>query len=124
MFAAVYFFSFGLDVNPSALSSSWGIAAILAFVTVFTKIGTGWFAAGRDKVGNKGRLRAGLTLVARGEFSIVIAAIGASAGVPGISALATAYVLIMAFLGPILARQSDWFAGLLPKKPKAKPAVA
>ena len=38
---------------------------------------TGWYAAGRAGVGPKGRLRAGTVMIARGEFSIVIAALGA-----------------------------------------------
>ena len=35
---------------------------------------SGWFAAARAGIGPRGRLRAGAALVARGEFSIVIAA--------------------------------------------------
>ena len=53
-----------------------------------------------------GRARAGAALVARGEFSIVIA--GLAVGVPGVpsdlAALATAYVLLMAVFGPVAAR--------------------
>lgn len=46
-------------------------------------------------------MRAGLTLVARGEFSIVIAGIGTGLE-PQLKPLAAAYVLFMAVLGPIL----------------------
>jgi CPA2 family monovalent cation:H+ antiporter-2 len=43
-------------------------------------------------------------LVARGEFSIVIAGLGVSAGLePQLGALAATYVLLMAIVGPILA---------------------
>lgn len=49
--------------------------------------------------------RAGAALVARGEFSIVIAGFGASAGLEAqLGPLAAAYVLFLAMLGPILAR--------------------
>jgi monovalent cation:H+ antiporter-2, CPA2 family len=43
--------------------------------------------------------------VARGEFSIVIAGLGVSAGIePQLGPLAAAYVLLMAILGPVAAR--------------------
>jgi CPA2 family monovalent cation:H+ antiporter-2 len=50
-------------------------------------------------------LRAGAALIARGEFSIIIAGLGVSAGLePQLGALSAAYVLFLAILGPILAR--------------------
>lgn len=109
VFASVFFFSFGLAVDPTKLGSSWGVAILLAVITCATKVVTGWWAAGRDGVRSRGRMRAGFTLVARGEFSIVIAGLAVSAGVRGIGALATAYVLIMAVAGPLLARHADTF---------------
>ena len=58
------------------------------------KVVTGWYAAGRIGVGRRGRLRAGTVLIARGEFSIVIAALGVSlVDGPELGALAAAYVL-------------------------------
>ena len=59
------------------------VAIALAVVTTATKVGTGWFAARRDGVAVPGRLRAGTALVARGEFSIVIAGLAVAAGHPG-----------------------------------------
>mgnify|MGYP000934473079 CR=1 FL=1 len=73
----------------------------------------GWYAAARDGVAPRGRLRAGLTLVPRGEFSVVIAGIAVAGGYPEVGLLATAYVLILAVVGPILARYSDSIAGRL-----------
>jgi CPA2 family monovalent cation:H+ antiporter-2 len=62
-----------------------------------------------------GRLRAGAALVARGEFSIVIAGLALTSGTlnPGLAPLATAYVLIMAVVGPVLARVMDPLARAL-----------
>ena len=69
---------------------------------------TGWYGAGRLGVGPRGRLRAGAALAARGEFSIVIAALGAGlADGSELGALAAAYVLITAVTGPLLARYAD-----------------
>jgi CPA2 family monovalent cation:H+ antiporter-2 len=44
-----------------------------------------------------------MALVARGEFSIVIAGLGAGIE-PKLQPLAAAYVLFLAILGPLLAR--------------------
>ncbi|GAC1510690.1 MAG: hypothetical protein NVS1B16_01080 [Pseudarthrobacter sp.] len=57
-------------------------------------------------VGRPGRFRAGAALIARGEFSIVIAGLAVASGmVPrDLAALATAYVLLMAITGPLAAR--------------------
>jgi CPA2 family monovalent cation:H+ antiporter-2 len=44
-------------------------------------------------------------LVARGEFSVVIAGLGVDAGLePRLGSLTAAYVLMLAVLGPVLAR--------------------
>lgn len=71
-------------------------------VTAGTKIATGYWAAKRAGISAKGRWRAGGTLVARGEFSIVIAGLAVTAGVePALGPLATAYVLVLVVIGPL-----------------------
>ncbi|MEU3473691.1 cation:proton antiporter [Rhodococcus sp. 05-340-1] len=106
LFAAMFFVVFGLATDPATIPPVLGWAVVLAVTTAATKIATGWWAAGRQGIGRPGRLRAGAALVARGEFSIVIAGLAVAAGaVEGeLTALATAYVLLMAILGPIAAR--------------------
>jgi len=69
-----------------------------------TKILTGWWAARNAGVGSKGRWRAGVGLIARGEFSIIIAGLAGTAFEPQLAPLAAAYVLLMALSGPILTR--------------------
>ncbi|MEV6100037.1 cation:proton antiporter [Nocardia sp. NPDC051981] len=106
LFAALFFVAFGLSTDPGAIPPVLGWAILLAFVTTLTKLGTGWWAASRQGIRRMGRARAGAALVAHGEFSIVIAGLAVSLG--GVSrrlaALASAYVLMMAVLGPIAAR--------------------
>ncbi len=106
LFAAVFFVVFGLKTDPAAIPPVLGWAIVLAVAGVLTKLITGWWAARRQGIGRLGRARAGAALVARGEFSIVIAGLAVSSGaVDGkLAALATTYVLIMAVLGPITAR--------------------
>ncbi|MGH4024279.1 MAG: cation:proton antiporter [Pseudonocardiaceae bacterium] len=109
LFAAVFFVVFGLNTDPRQIPPVLGIALALAAVTTVTKIATGWWAARRAGIRTLGRFRAGAALVARGEFSIVIAGLAvASGGVPSeLAALATTYVLLMAVLGPIAARVAE-----------------
>ena len=105
LFAAIFFLFFGLQVDPSTLPAVFIVALGLGIVTTLTKIITGYFATRRAGSDTAQGFKAGRILVARGEFSIVIAGLGVSVGLePELGALATAYVLIMAVIGPILAR--------------------
>jgi CPA2 family monovalent cation:H+ antiporter-2 len=105
LFAALFFLFFGLEIDPATLPPVLWQAAALAVVTTGTKLLTGWWAARPAGVDTAGGLRAGAALAARGEFSIVMAGLGVNAGLePQLGPLAAAYVLLLAVLGPILAR--------------------
>ncbi|WP_328877260.1 cation:proton antiporter [Streptomyces sp. NBC_00299] len=123
LFAAVFFVFFGLHTDPADIPPVLVPALALAVVTTLTKIATGYWAARRAGISRKGRWRAGGTLVARGEFSIVIA--GLTVGVePRIGPLATAYVLILVVLGPLAARWTEPLARRLGRRsPRETPAV-
>ncbi len=103
LFAATFFFFFGLQIDPATLPSALPSAVLLGVVTAVTKVLTGFWATRRTGVARRGRLRAGMALVARGEFSIVIAGLGVGLE-PQLGPLSAAYVLFLAVLGPILAR--------------------
>ena len=108
LFAATFFLFFSFQIDPADLVDVAGWALLLAAITTVTKVATGWYAAQRIGVARPGRLRAGTILIARGEFSIVIAALGADlADGPELGALAATYVLITAILGPLATRFSD-----------------
>ncbi|KAA2262731.1 cation:proton antiporter [Solihabitans fulvus] len=123
LFAAVFFVVFGLNTDPSAIPPVLGIAVALAVITTLTKVATGWWAARRQGIAPLGRARAGAALVARGEFSIVIAGLTVASGaVDGqLAALATAYVLLMAVLGPVAARVVEPLAKAVRRR---RPAAA
>ena len=103
LFAAIFFFFFGLEIDPHSLPPVLLVALSLAVATTATKILTGYWSTRRFKLSRKARSRAGLTLVAHGEFSIVIAGLGVGLE-PRLGSLSAAYVLIMAMLGPVAAR--------------------
>lgn len=108
LFAATFFVFFSFQIDPADLLDVAGWAVLLAVIGTVTKVATGWYAAGRSGIGERGRIRAGTVLIARGEFSIVIAALGADL-VDGseLGALAAGYVLITAVVGPLCARYAD-----------------
>ncbi|MEE9228264.1 MAG: cation:proton antiporter [Acidimicrobiia bacterium] len=108
LFAAVFFVFFGLSTDPGEIPGVLLVAVLLGVVTATTKLVAGWWAARRDGVGPAGRLRTGLSLVARGEFSIIIAGLAVGvAGAEDLPALAAAYVLLMAVTGPLVAKLAD-----------------
>lgn len=108
LFAATFFVFFGLSVNPGALREVAVAAAVLWLVSTGAKVATGWWAARRAGVGRRGAARAGTALTARGEFSILLAQLGVTAGLePQLGPLAAAYVLLSAVAAPLLARAAD-----------------
>lgn len=108
LFAAVFFVFFGLSTDPGAIPSVLLVAVALGVVTAGTKLVVGWYAARRARIGQAGRIRAGFALMARGEFSIVIAGLAVGvAGAEELPALAAAYVLLMAVTGPLAAKLAD-----------------
>ncbi|GLX01544.1 cation:proton antiporter [Microtetraspora sp. NBRC 16547] len=105
LFAAVFFVFFGLQTDPAAIWPVAGLAALLAVVSMITKLATGAYAARRAGIAREGRVRAGIALIPRGEFNIVIAGLAVAAGAhPDLGPLAAAYVLILAAFGPLAAR--------------------
>jgi len=108
VFGGLFFVFFGLTIDPRDLLPVLVPALILAVITAVTKIATGSWAAARAGIGPKGRWRTGLSLIPRGEFSIVIAGLGVAAGVESqLGPLAAAYVLILAVVGSVLMRMAD-----------------
>lgn len=108
LFAAIFFLFFGLAIDPLTLGPVLVPAIILGLVSMVTKVFTGWWATQNMSLSTGSRLRAGVTLIARGEFSLVIAVMGVSAGLdPQLGTLSAAYVLFTAILGPILLRVAD-----------------
>ena len=105
LFAAVFFVAIGLAADIRQLVPMLPAALLLAAVTALTKVATGRFAARRDGVGRRGQLRAGTTLIVRGEFSLVIIGLVGET-VPAVEAIVTPYVFILAVVGPIAARFS------------------
>jgi monovalent cation:H+ antiporter-2, CPA2 family len=94
LFSAIFFFFFGLQIDPASLPLVLPYALALGAVTAITKVMTGYWASRRIAVDARGSWR---------EFSIVIAGLGMTLE-PRLEPFAAAYVLLLAILGPVLAR--------------------
>lgn len=108
LFAATFFLFFSFQIRPSSLLGALLPAVLLVAVGTAGKLATGWVAGRSLGVGPRARLRAGSALIARGEFSIVIASLGATiAHGEDLGALAAAFVLLSAIVGPVIAKYAD-----------------
>lgn len=106
-FGAIFFFSFGLTIEPSSLGGAIGMTIIAVILTIASNFGAGMIAGRLAGMSPKASLNVGFTLVSRGEFSIIMANIGKAGGLmASIQSFAVLYVLILAVLGPILTKES------------------
>lgn len=104
-FAALFFVYFGLNVDPSQILDAAVPATVLAVLGIGSKMATGWLAVRRKGLSLNAARRAATILVARGEFSIVLAGIGVSGGLDSdLGPIVVTYVLFLAIIGSIVVR--------------------
>jgi monovalent cation:H+ antiporter-2, CPA2 family len=112
LFAALFFFVFGLSVDLDALGSLGWLIALAVVLSVVGKL-AGTYAAGR--VGGftpRQSVNAGAALVSRGEFTIILAQVAAmneaiaASTRRDLAAFAGLYVLATAILGVVLMKES------------------
>jgi monovalent cation:H+ antiporter-2, CPA2 family len=125
LFAALFFFVFGLSIDVEALGSVGWLIALAVVLSVAGKLG-GTYAAGR--VGGftpRQSVNAGAALVSRGEFTIILAQVAATnEAVPAstrrdLVAFAGLYVLATAVIGVVLMKESKRIGSrLFPPIPK------
>lgn len=107
-FGAIFFFGFGLTIDPFALGGAVWMALGAVVLTVIGNVVAGILAGRSAGLSQAGSLNVGLTIVSRGEFSIILANLAKAGGLlPIIQPFAALYVLILAILGPILTKESE-----------------
>ncbi|HEX5727213.1 MAG TPA: cation:proton antiporter [Longimicrobiaceae bacterium] len=104
LFAAVFFLGFGLGLDPAAFAGVWPEALVLAPLAIALKTAAGWLAGRRDGLSQRSALVLGLTLVPRGEFSVVLAGLAVAVGMPELGALIGLLVLALSLAGTVLMR--------------------
>ena len=117
-FGALFFFGFGLTIDPFALGGAVLPVLGAVVVTLVGNVAAGLLAGKSAGLGVGPSLNVGLTIVSRGEFSIIMANLARSGGLsPVLQPFAALYVLILAVLGPLLTKESDRIYGLI-KRPR------
>ena len=107
-FGAIFFFSFGLSIDPFTLGGAVWLAVGAALLSLVSVIVAGLIVGRRAKLSAVGSLNLSFTLLARGEFSIIIASLAQAGGLLGIvQPFAALYVLILASVSPLLAKESE-----------------
>jgi CPA2 family monovalent cation:H+ antiporter-2 len=107
-FGAIFFFSFGLTVDPFSLGGAVWLAIGAAILSLVGVVVAGQLAGRRAGLSGAASLNVGLTLLGRGEFSIIVAKLAQTGGLlPLIQPFAALYVLILASLAPLLAKESE-----------------
>jgi CPA2 family monovalent cation:H+ antiporter-2 len=108
LFAAAFFVFFGLSTAPHTLLPILPLAVLLAVIGAGTKLATGYYAARREGIKRKGRWRAAVALVPRGEFSVVVAALAVQGGAePKLAPLTAAYVLLTIIIAASISSIPD-----------------
>ncbi|MEU1280499.1 cation:proton antiporter [Streptomyces sp. NPDC005805] len=121
-FGAIFFFAFGLSIDPGDLPVViWPVLAAVVLTLVMNVVAG--LAAGRlYRFGPQESSNVATTLLARGEFALILATMAAAAGLDSrLSPFIASYVLLLAVLGPLAAGRSHWLARVLPGGRKKDP---
>lgn len=118
VFAAVFFVATGILIDPADVLAHWPAILILATVTIFGKVlavGFATFVAGFPP---REAIRVGVGMAMIGEFSFVIATLGAEQGVTSgfLLPIAVAVSAATAIVTPPLIRNSDKLVDLLARR--------
>ena len=113
--AAIFFFTFGLEIDIASVGDIWAWVLVGTVVAIGGKLVAGYLAgrAGvRSRFTRRQSFTAGASLIARGEFSLIVAQL-AAAGVAldptfrqRITSFTGVMVLVTAVVGVILMRES------------------
>lgn len=120
LFAAVFFVSVGMLIDPKMVVQHFGVVLVVTLLTIFGKLlstGLGAIASGQSL---KHSVQSGLSLAQIGEFSFIIATLGLTLKVtsPFLYPIAVAVSVLTTFTTPYLIKYADpfyfWLAGKLP----------
>jgi K+:H+ antiporter subunit KhtU len=128
-FAALFFFAFGVSVDPGDITSVIGPVAIAAAMTAGVTIIAAAIVARVYGFAPPASANMAFTMLARGEFSLILASLAATAGLDArIGPFVAGYVLVLAIVSPLLAanpsRFSRAFAIVTRSRPRASAAGA
>jgi CPA2 family monovalent cation:H+ antiporter-2 len=128
LFAALFFFAFGLSIDLGALGELGWLIALAVMLSVVGKLASGAAAGVVGGFNPRQSLNVGAALVAHGEFTIILAEVASrNDAIPGpdradLVAFAGLYVLATATIGVILMKESKRIGRVLfPARPRLVP---
>jgi CPA2 family monovalent cation:H+ antiporter-2 len=122
LFAAVFFVSVGMMIDPALMARNWPAVVVLTALVVFGKsaaVGSGALLTGS---GVRTSVQAGMSLAQIGEFSFILAALGLSLGAtrdflyPVAVAVSAITTLTTPWLITASGATSDWIERKLPAR--------
>ncbi len=114
LFAALFFFVFGLSIDLGALGRLGWLLALAVPLTIVGKSAAGYFAGRVGGFTRRQSFNVGVALIAHGEFTIILAQLAtgnsriSDAVRSDLTAFAGLYVLVTATVGVILMKESKW----------------
>lgn len=118
LFAAIFFVSVGLMIDPRLVIDHWGAVLVLTVVIIIgtaVSVSIGAFVTG---AGARTSIQAGLSLAQIGEFSFIIAGLGLALGVTRdfLYPVTVAVSAVTTITTPFLIRSSDGAAAFVDRK--------
>src|SRR6266545_4623327 len=123
VFAALFFFVFGLSIDVAAFGRLGWLLALAVTLTILGKTAAGYFAGMVGGFTRRQSFNAGVALIAHGEFTIILAQLAAGnsrlsdAVQSDLTAFAGLYVLATATIGVVLMKESKWIGRRLFQAP-------
>lgn len=116
-FAALFFIVFGLQIDVDALGDVAGPALLAVVTTMLLTTVAGVVAARIYALNQRAAANIAMTVLGRGEFSLILATLGVAAGLDSrLGPFVALYVLVLAVLAPVLAGGSRFLARYLPDR--------
>lgn len=111
-FAAVFFVAFGMRIDYHAFFEVVQVGLVFVGVALIGKTLAGFVAGRWQGLSVPASLNIGFAMVAKGEFSIILAGVATSIARPEIhlEALIAFFVLLMSIIGPVLMKESGRIA--------------
>jgi monovalent cation:H+ antiporter-2, CPA2 family len=115
-FAAIFFFTFGLSIEPGDVLGVAPQITVAVLVTVALCLAAGAIAARLHRYGRVAAANIGLTVLSRGEFSLILASLALASGLDArLGSFTAGYVLVLAVVGPLAVSMSERLARHVPR---------
>jgi len=116
-FAAVFFFAFGLTIDPGEAGDVAVAVVAAVLLSILLNTTAGVIAARLQGYNRVAAANIGFTTLGRGEFSLILASLAAVAGLDDrIGPFVAEYVLVLAILGPLLTARTRTLARFIPAR--------